>query len=142
MRIDQFRHKPFLGILRGIEPGAVEPLVESVLATALPAIEITMNTAGATDLIRQAVRAAQGGRLSVGAGTVLSRQDLDAALDAGAQFIVSPTLVREVVEACVARRTPVFPGAFTPQEIYDAHLAGATMVKVFPAKFFGPAYLE
>lgn len=142
VRIDPFRQKPFLGILRGIKPGAVEPLVESVLATALPAIEITMNTAGAADLIRQAVRAAQGGRLSVGAGTVLSRQDLDAALDAGAQFIVSPTLVREVVEACVVRRIPVFPGAFTPQEIYDAHLAGATMVKVFPAKFLGPAYLE
>jgi 2-dehydro-3-deoxyphosphogluconate aldolase/(4S)-4-hydroxy-2-oxoglutarate aldolase len=141
VRTEEFRERPFLGILRGIKPAAVEPLVESVLTTALPAIEITMNTVGAADLIRRAARRASG-RLSVGAGTVLTLQDLDLALDAGAEFIVSPTLVPAVVEACVSRRIPVFPGALTPQEIYAAHLAGATMVKLFPAKFFGPDYVK
>jgi 2-dehydro-3-deoxyphosphogluconate aldolase/(4S)-4-hydroxy-2-oxoglutarate aldolase len=52
-----------------------------------------------------------------------------------------PTLVRDVTEYCSKKNIPVFPGAFTPQEIYDAWRAGATMVKVFPVKFFGPSYL-
>jgi 2-dehydro-3-deoxyphosphogluconate aldolase/(4S)-4-hydroxy-2-oxoglutarate aldolase len=78
----------------------------------------------------------------VGAGTVLDTDDLQRALDAGATFIVMPTLVREVVERCRASGIPVFPGALTPQEIFDAWRAGATMVKVFPAGTFGPGYLK
>jgi len=55
---------------------------------------------------------------------------------------VSPTLVPEVVAACVDARIAVFPGALTPQEIHDAWRAGASMVKVFPAGFFGPSYFS
>jgi 2-dehydro-3-deoxyphosphogluconate aldolase/(4S)-4-hydroxy-2-oxoglutarate aldolase len=61
---------------------------------------------------------------------------------AGAAFIVSPFLVKDVARYCVKNKIPVFPGALTPQEIYHAWEAGATMVKVFPAKFFGPEYLK
>ena len=63
-----------------------------------------------------------------------------AALNAGATFIVLPTLIKDVVGYCVEHNIPVFPGALTPQEISDAWQAGATMVKVFPAKAFGPSY--
>jgi len=100
-----------------------------------------MNTAGAAQLI-QKMRQLAGDRLVVGAGTVLSEDDLHLALDAGAEFIVSPVLVRDLVEYCVKNAIPVFPGAFSPQEIYHAWRAGATMVKVFPAKFFGPDYFK
>jgi 2-dehydro-3-deoxyphosphogluconate aldolase/(4S)-4-hydroxy-2-oxoglutarate aldolase len=82
------------------------------------------------------------GRLTVGAGTVLGLDDLVKALDAGATFAVSPTLVRDVVEYCVQHAVPVFPGALSPQEIHNAWSAGATMVKVFPANAFGPSYLR
>jgi len=100
-----------------------------------------MNTAGAAELIRKAKQVAAG-RLSLGAGTVLSIKDLKLALKNGATFIVTPVLIKEVVEFCVKNKIPVFPGALTPEEIYRAWDTGATMVKVFPAKFFGPEYFS
>jgi 2-dehydro-3-deoxyphosphogluconate aldolase/(4S)-4-hydroxy-2-oxoglutarate aldolase len=69
-------------------------------------------------------------------------QDLKLALKSGATFMVMPVLIPDVVKFCVKNRIPVFPGAFTPQEIYRAQDAGATMVKVFPAKFLGPEYFR
>lgn len=141
MRIADFKKKPVLGILRGVEAKLIEPLVETVIAAGLETLEITMNTAGAAELIRKAKQAA-GSRLTLGAGTVLNRQDLKSALGSGASFIVLPVLVEEVVGYCVKNKIPVFPGALTPQEIYRAYDSGATMVKVFPAKFFGPGYFR
>ncbi len=132
---------PLLGILRGIEANMVEPLVETVVSAGLKTVEITMNTEDAPALIRRMVKAANN-RLNVGAGTVLTMDELHSALDAGATFIVLPVLVPDVVEYCAKNTIPVFPGAFTPQEIYDAWLAGATMVKVFPAGFLGPKYFS
>ena len=141
MDLDRFRRLPLLGILRGIGAEHVPPLVEAIVSAGLETIEITMNTEDAADLIADMVR--QGGdRLTVGAGTVLSSDDLDRARDAGASFIVMPTLVRDVVNRCVVKGIPVFPGALTPREIHEAWTAGATMVKVFPASCFGPAYLK
>ena len=141
MDLARFRRLPLLGILRGIAAADVEPLAEAVIGAGLTTVEITMNTAGAPALIAR-LRAAAGERLMVGAGTVLDLDDLAAALDAGASFIVMPTLDAAVVERCVAERVPVFPGALTPQEIFTAWKAGATMVKVFPAGVFGPGYLR
>ena len=77
-----------------------------------------------------------------GAGTVLSMYALKAALDAGATFIVMPTLIEDVAEYCVKNDIPVFPGALTPQEVFTAWQAGATMVKVFPSNLFGPRYFR
>lgn len=139
MDINKFKKLPLLGILRGIEANMVEPLTETVLSSGLKTIEITMNTADAPNLIRQMVKTANG-RLTIGAGTVLTMDNLHSALDSGATFIVLPVLVPDVVEYCAKNNIPVFPGAFTPQEIYNAWLAGATMVKVFPAGLFGPKY--
>ena len=141
MDIAVFKKKPILGILRGIEADLIEPLVETVISAGLATLEITMNTCEAAGLIRKAKQAG-GNRLTLGAGTVLTLPDLKSALDNGASFIVLPVLVKEVVEYCVKNKIPVFPGAFTPGEIYQAHLSGATMVKVFPAKFFGPEYFR
>ncbi|MFC1646019.1 bifunctional 4-hydroxy-2-oxoglutarate aldolase/2-dehydro-3-deoxy-phosphogluconate aldolase [Candidatus Omnitrophota bacterium] len=141
MEIAKFKKKPFLGILRGINPGVIEPLLDSVISSGLETIEVTMNTNRALELIRRAVKIS-GGRLMVGAGTVLNMKSMHDALDAGATFIVMPVLVEDVVGYCANNKIPVFPGALTPQEIYNAWNAGATMVKVFPAKVFGPAYFK
>jgi len=130
-----------MGILRGVEAACIEPLTESIVSSGLKTIEITMNTPSAEDLIRQMVKISKG-RLTVGAGTVLNMESLNQALRAGATFIVMPTLIPDVTEYCVKKKIPVFPGALTPKEIYDAWRAGATMVKVFPAKFFGPTYFK
>ena len=136
-----FKKKPVLGILRGAELSQIEPLIEVVIKAGLQTLEITMNTPGAPELIKKAKQVAAGW-LTLGAGTVLSMQDLKLALKSGATFIVMPVLIRNVVEFCVKNKIPVFPGAFTPSEIYQAWNAGATMVKVFPAKFFGPEYFR
>ncbi|MDP8211709.1 MAG: bifunctional 4-hydroxy-2-oxoglutarate aldolase/2-dehydro-3-deoxy-phosphogluconate aldolase [Candidatus Zapsychrus exili] len=141
MDILDFNKYPVVGILRGIKEDVIEPLVECVISAGLKNIEITMNTDGADVLINKMVKAS-GGRLNVGAGTVLNLDDLNKALCSGAEFIVSPILVDDVVKSCVKNKIPVFPGAFTPQEIFKAAEAGATMVKVFPSKFFGPSYLK
>lgn len=141
MDIARFKKLPILGILRGVEPDAIEPLVESVVSSGLETIEIAMNSKDAAALIKRAVKAAKN-RLMIGAGTVMGMNILDDALDAGATFIVMPTLVHDVAEYCVRKRIPLFPGAFSPQEIYNAWNAGATMVKVFPASMFGPAYIK
>ncbi len=141
MDINKFKELPIIGILRGIDKDAIEPLCETVISSGLKAIEITMNTPGAPSLIKYMIKAARK-KLVIGAGTVLTNDDMQRGLDAGATFIVLPTLVNEVVSYCVKNKIPVFPGALTPQEIYNAWRAGATMVKVFPAKFFGPDYMK
>jgi len=141
MDLDRFRTLPLLGIARGIKSTDVEPLVEAVIEAGLTSLEITMNTPTAAALIGQ-MRSAAGDRLMIGAGTVLDVETLAAARDAGATFIVMPTLIPAVVARCAADHVPVFPGALTPQEIHTAWTAGATMVKVFPAGAFGPTYLR
>ena len=139
--MEKFKRLPILGILRGIDIESIEPLVEASISAGLKTIEITMNTRGAATLIAKAVAIA-GKRLTVGAGTVLSVKTLEVAMAAGATFIVTPVLVEDVMKHCVKNKIPVFPGALTPQEIYSAWNAGATMVKVFPSGSFGPKYFK
>jgi 2-dehydro-3-deoxyphosphogluconate aldolase/(4S)-4-hydroxy-2-oxoglutarate aldolase len=141
MDINKFKKLPILGILRDIDIDMISPLSEAVIASGLETIEITMNTKGASRLIEKAAKTAKA-RLAIGAGTVLDVASLKAAVDAGATFIVTPVLVKEVMIYCRKNNIAVFAGALTPQEIYNAWDAGATMVKVFPATFFGPRYLK
>lgn len=141
MDVKNFKKLPILGILRGIVLDDINPLIETIISSGLKTIEITMNTEGASDLIRKAVKVANK-RLTIGAGTVLNIKSLETALAAGATFIVMPVLIKDVTSYCVKNKIPVFPGALTPQEIYDAWEAGAAMVKVFPSGFFGPAYFK
>ncbi|MBU2540659.1 MAG: bifunctional 4-hydroxy-2-oxoglutarate aldolase/2-dehydro-3-deoxy-phosphogluconate aldolase [Candidatus Omnitrophica bacterium] len=141
MDIDRFKELPIMGILRGVKAGIIQPLAETVISAGLKTIEIAMNSPDAAELIKLLKDTAKE-RLIIGAGTVLTMHDLHKALDSGATFIVMPTLVAAVCEYCTKNKIPVFPGALTPQEIYNAWNAGATMVKIFPAKLFGPAYIK
>ena len=127
--------------MRGISPVALDPLFEAIVASGLQAVEITMNTEGATGLIKNAVKR-YGQRLMIGAGTVLTLKDLKDALRADATFIVSPVVIPSVIEYCAKHKIPVFPGALIPQDIYEAWQAGATMVKIFPVSCFGPDYFR
>lgn len=139
--LKRFRKRPLLGILRGIKASELEPLFETITASGLQAVEITMNTEGAARLI-QSASTRYGRQLMIGAGTVLTLKDLQSALRSGATFIVSPVVNPPVIEYCTKHKIPVFPGALTPQDIYEAWQSGATMVKVFPASCFGPDYFK
>ena len=141
MDVAKFKNKPVLGILRGAKIDVIEPLIETVISSGLESLEITMNTQGAPELIKKAKQVSSG-RLMIGAGTVLTMKELRSALKSGATFIVMPVLIEDVMKYCVKNKIPVFPGALTPSEIYQAHEAGAAMVKVFPSKAFGPEYFK
>lgn len=141
MDITQFKKVPVMGIIRGISALELEPLLETVITAGLKTVEIALNTENAIELIKRAVKIAAG-RLTIGAGTVLTRRSLEDALTAGASFIVSPICKDEIASYCSNNKIPFFPGALTPTEIYRAWRSGATMVKVFPATVFGPAYFK
>jgi 2-dehydro-3-deoxyphosphogluconate aldolase/(4S)-4-hydroxy-2-oxoglutarate aldolase len=135
-----FEQLPVVGILRGLAPEALPFIVQAAHQGGLSNLEITMNTPGAADQIRAAIAYA-GPAMNIGAGTVTDLRRLDDALAAGASFIVTPTVSTDVIRRCVAWGAPVFPGALSPGEVERAWELGATMVKVFPADAFGPAYL-
>jgi 2-dehydro-3-deoxyphosphogluconate aldolase/(4S)-4-hydroxy-2-oxoglutarate aldolase len=138
---DLFKRLPVVGILRFFSAPEVERLVPAVMDGGLTTIEVTMNTKGASDLIRR-VREIGKGRLNVGAGTVTTPAALEEALSAGASFIVTPAVLPDVIQACVQRRVPVLPGALTPTEVLTAWRLGATMVKIFPADQVGPGHVK
>ncbi len=104
-------------------------------------VEITMTVPDALDVVRH-VRKALGDRLLLGAGTILDAETARAALLAGAEYLVSPTLNLDVIRLCRRYDKLVMPGAFTPTEILTAWEAGADIVKVFPADVLGPAYFK
>lgn len=141
MDIQKFKELPLLGIIRGIEISMVKPLVDTVIASGMRTVEITMNTPNAKNIIAETVKNADN-RLTVGAGTVLNMADLEAALEAGASFIVLPCCIPEIMRNCKENKIPVFPGALTPHEIHSAWNQGAAMVKVFPSSLFGPKYFK
>ncbi len=136
-----FDKMPLIGIMRHFPEEHLQPVVTAFQAAGLTTLEITMNSPGAAASI-SSLREQWAGRMNIGAGTVLTRDDLEQALNAGAQFIVTPVLNRALIKACVKKDIPVFPGAMTPTEIYKAWKWGATAVKVFPAGKLGPGYLK
>lgn len=136
-----FNKAPLVGIIRNVSPEDVKRILPIYREAGLTTVEITMNTPGATDMIRYALENEHYG-LNIGAGTVCTKDDLEAALDAGAQFIVTPVISKKVIKSCVKKGIPVFPGAFSPTEIYNAWTLGASMVKIYPATSLGPEYIK
>lgn len=126
-----FQRMPLVGIVRGVKRSAMEHILPMYQEEGFTTLEVTMNTAGAEDMIREAAEIYEG-RLNIGAGSVRSVEELQKALDAGAQFIVTPIVDQEVCETCNEVGMPFFPGAYTPTEVYQAWKYGATAVKVFP----------
>lgn len=138
--MEAFLRIPLIGILRGHQKKDMNEILDACQASGLTTIEITLNTPNALDIIRDVVLR-YGEALNIGVGTVCSTADMEKALDAGAQFIVSPVLDIPLISACKKKGVPVFPGAYSPTEIYRAWEAGATMVKVFPARQLGADYI-
>ena len=130
-----------IAVLRRIEPrDRLLSLVDDLADAGVRAFEITLDAAsGADDLaaVREHLSGRDGSYL-VGAGTILRREQLDAARRAGADFGVSPVLDVELVRVAVDEGLPFVPGAMTPSEIAAAWSAGATFVKLFPASAVGP----
>lgn len=140
----QLRHILDTGIVAVVRSPDSQQLVEVVRALAdggVTVVEITMTVPDALGVLRQ-VRQALGDRVLLGAGTILDSETARAALLAGAEYLVAPTLNLEVIRLCQRYSKLVMPGAFTPTEILTAWEAGADIVKVFPADVVGPAFFK
>jgi len=116
------------------DPDLAAPLADALAAGGLPCAEVTFRTPRAVEALTTMARDP---RLLVGAGTVLTAGQVDAAIRAGAAYIVTPGYSREVVRACQDRGVPVIPGVATPTEIQMALQDGITLVKFFPAEAIG-----
>jgi|SRR5439155_906552 len=136
-----FQELPIVGILRGFTLEQMTEIVRAAIRGGLRNIEISMNTPGAARQLREAVTVAEG-QLNIGAGTVTNLELLDQALNAGAAFVVTPTVEPKVIAECVNQKMPVFPGALSPTEVVRAWDLGAMMVKIFPAESVGPNYIR
>jgi 2-dehydro-3-deoxyphosphogluconate aldolase / (4S)-4-hydroxy-2-oxoglutarate aldolase len=129
-----------IAIFRMQEPQHAIEGAGAVVRGGFEAVEVTMNAPGATDALVEIA-----GRIDaiVGAGTVVAAEQIKEAYDAGAEFIVTPVVSPEIVEAAHGLGLPVVMGASTPTEIFTARKAGADWVKVFPAEALGgPDYIE
>lgn len=130
-RLGQYRLVPVIVLDSARD---AEPLAAALVEGGLPVAEVTFRTEAAAESIR--TMAARGDML-VGAGTVLSVEQADRAIEAGAQFLISPGLNPEVVRHAQSRGVPICPGACTPTEIEQAMSLGLDVVKFFPAEQFG-----
>lgn len=131
------RKMPVVGILRDIPLGQEKACIQTALKAGLTLIEVTMNTEHAEQIITSMVEEAKGQNIMIGAGTVRTLKDFSKATSAGAQFIVSPTTIPEIIKKGKEMGIPMIPGALTPTEIETAYQAGATCVKVFPVNNVG-----
>jgi 2-dehydro-3-deoxyphosphogluconate aldolase/(4S)-4-hydroxy-2-oxoglutarate aldolase len=130
-----------VAIMRAKSSDQLLKAAEAVLAGGVRAIEVTMTTPDALEVIKQAT-SQFGTEVLFGVGSVLDPETARSAILAGAQFVVCPTLKVETIEMCKRYSIPVMPGAYTPTEILTAWEAGANVVKVFPASTGGPAYIK
>ncbi|GAB3435201.1 bifunctional 4-hydroxy-2-oxoglutarate aldolase/2-dehydro-3-deoxy-phosphogluconate aldolase [Phycicoccus ginsengisoli] len=129
-----------MAIIRGHDPDAAQASAMALFEEGIRFVEVALTTPSALDVLAR-VRAAAGPQVRLGAGTVLTAEDVDAALAAGADFVVTPA-VAPSVRAAAERGVPCAAGALTPTEALAARSAGAAVVKLFPASLGGPAYLK
>ena len=133
------RRERAVAILRRLPRSVVDPTVEALLAGGFRTIEFTFDSEDAAGAI---ARWLVDGRAAVGAGTIRQPEQVDAAVEAGAQFLVAPTYQEAVVERALELGVPCVPGALSPTEIDTAWHQGATFVKLFPAGAVGAGYLS
>jgi len=130
-----------IAVVRAKSLDQVLPLSEALIAGGVAAIEITMTTPNAIEAIRRA-REHIGERGLIGVGTVLNAETCEAAVEAGAEFVVTPICRTEFVALAHAADRPIMLGAYSPTEAQTAHEAGADFIKIFPADTLGPGYIK
>jgi 2-dehydro-3-deoxyphosphogluconate aldolase/(4S)-4-hydroxy-2-oxoglutarate aldolase len=135
------REAGIVAIMRANNSDQLLAAADAVKAGGVNAIEVTMTTPGAIKVIEQAT-ARYGEEVIFGVGSVLDPETARAAILAGAQFVVCPTLRLSTIEMCHRYDVPVVPGAYTATEALTAWEAGADLVKIFPASVGGPKYIK
>lgn len=119
----------------------IAPVCEALVKGGIIALEVTMTVPEALRALREA-QSRFGNKILLGAGTILNAAQCHAAIEAGAQYVISPITKPEIIEAAHARHKPVMLGAYTPTEAQLGHEAGADFIKIFPADKLGPGYIK
>ncbi len=145
--IQNVLEKKIIAIIRGMEPDICVKLAEAFYAGGINMIEVTFNQAKPDEFYKtaeaiRAIREKFQGKVLAGAGTVITLEQLQMAADAGAQYIISPSVDVEIIKKTVELGLVSMPGAMTPSEIVTAYNAGASFVKVFPIGDLGASYLK
>lgn len=130
-----------VAVVRTSSSDTAKKALDAVLAGGVVAVEVTFTVPNAPDVIREASRNLPDGVI-LGAGTVTDAKKCEAAVEAGAQFIVAPNTDAETIRIALDRDIVTIPGALTPTEVVTAIHAGADAVKIFPASAVGPSYIK
>ena len=140
-RVQRIIDAAIIAVVRSPRRDLVVPLSQALVAGGVTLIEVTTTTPDALNAIRDA-RTALGDRAMIGVGTVLENITCRGALDAGAEFVVSPILRPGMVPVCHSADVPVMLGSYTPTEAQLAYEAGSDFIKLFPAEGLGPGFVK
>lgn len=136
----RIKQEKVIALIRADGPGSLIDCARALAAGGLTVIELTMTTPGAISVLAQAAKELP--NVTFGMGTVLDATTVAEAQAAGAKFVVTPCVRPAVIAACRERGLAILGGALTPTEAYTTFELGADVIKVFPAEFFGPAYIK
>jgi len=139
--IQQILSKKVVAVVRLEDYDRAVDVASALAAGGVNVLEFTLTGRGAIEAV-STTRKALGDTVCVGVGTVLKSEDAEAAINAGAEFVVTPTLRQQVIATCVNHQTLVLCGGFSPTELLEAYEAGAELVKVFPAQLGGPKFIK
>lgn len=134
------KHK-ITAIVRGVEAEKAVKIARALYQGGINLIEVTFNTQGAAEMIA-AIKEEMEDRMYIGAGTVLDSETAKQAMDVGAEFILSPSTNKGMIEICNKYAKVAIPGIATPTEAVKAMKMGADIIKFFPAAASGPLYLK
>lgn len=132
---------PVIAVLRAGRAVDYAPVVATLAQAGIRSIEVTLSTPGTLDHLER-LRSSIPNEIEIGVGTVTNVVEAIAAIEAGADFLVTPVMDTLIIEASAAAGIPVYPGGLTPTELHAGWSAGATAVKVFPATVVGPDYVS
>lgn len=139
--IKRLLNPPVVAIIRADSSDQLLGAAEALVAGGISAMEVTMTTPNALEVIKT-VSQALGDQILMGVGTVLDTETCRMALLAGAKFVVTPVMKPEIIQMCNRYSVPIACGAYTPTEALTAHEAGADFIKIFPADGLGPGYMK
>ena len=139
--LDEIIKRKVVAVLRVKEEEKLKKVIQAIAAGGISIAEITMTVPNAIKLIEKMSKELDE-NIIIGVGSVLSKEVAEEAINAGAKYVVSPILKKEIIEIAQKYDVPVMPGCFTPTEIYSAFEMGADIAKVFPADIVGMSFFK
>lgn len=139
--LNQILERKAVAVIRLKDSEKLKKVIEALALGGVTVAEITMTVPNAIDLIKK-ISNEVSGNIIVGVGSVLNSETANAAIKAGAKYVVSPILKEDIIQTAHEYDVPVMPGCFTPTEIYNAYELGADVIKVFPADSLGVSFFK